>query len=109
MPSFIGRWNTTRYRAVDPANPEVIVLTITEDTTPGQLDGNYPRPGLDARLLGQVDGTGFLWTAQVDENGSSGDVGTAFFVLSADESTIHGAWTSSQHNTGPQPWFGTRI
>ncbi|MCB1602435.1 MAG: hypothetical protein R3F18_01675 [Lysobacterales bacterium] len=109
MPSFIGQWTTTRYSGNDPANPEMITLTITADADPNALDGAYPRPGEDARLFGPLDATGLIWTARIDERNSSGDEGDAVFFLSADGSTIYGAWQSQQHGNGPQPWFGTRI
>lgn len=35
--------------------------------------------------------------------------GTALCFISADGQTLFGAWTSQQHNNGPQPWFGTLI
>ena len=74
MPSFIGQWTTTRYSGNDPANPEMITLTITADADPNALDGAYPRPGEDARLFGPLDATGLIWTARIDERNSSGDV-----------------------------------
>lgn len=109
MPSFVGNWSTTRYSANDPTNPESITMQIAEDSDPNALDGTYARPGPDARLFGTLDGSGVVWTAQIDEVGSSGDQGTAVFFLSADGNTLYGAWQSLQHNSGPQPWFGTRI
>jgi hypothetical protein len=109
MPSFLGSWNTTRYKLNDLANPEIIIINVTEDATSGVLDGSYPRPGLDARLFGPVDATGNVWIAEINEQGSSGDLGRVYFAISADGSMIHGAWLSSQHDSGPQPWFGTRV
>ncbi len=107
MPNFVGVWNTTRYSHNDPENPEAIVLTITADAQPGAFDGTYARPGPDATLFGTVDGTGIVWTAQLSEP-HVGDQGTAVFFISADDNTLYGAWTSQQHPSGPQPWFGTR-
>ena len=109
MSSFIGSWKTTRYSGNDPSNPESIVLTVTADASPQALDGSYPRPGTDARLFGLLDATGTMWTAQIDERGSSEDLGNAIFFISEDGTTLFGAWSSQQHNAGPQPWFGTRI
>ena len=109
MPSFEGTWNTTRYRTAAPDAPEQIVLTIASDTTAGSLDGHYARSGQDARMFGSLDGTGYVWSASVDETGSTGDIGQAVFFLSTDGNTIHGAWTSAQSGAGPQPWFGSRV
>ena len=109
MPSFAGQWQTTRYTGNDPENPESIVLTINVDADPNSLDGAYSRPGQDARLFGALEGSGTMWRANIDETNSSGDQGSAVFFISADGSTIHGAWSSNQHSNGPQPWFGTRI
>jgi hypothetical protein len=109
MSSFVGNWSTTRYTANDPSNPENIIVQITQDADPTVHDGSYPRPGPDARLFGSLDASGIVWTAQIDEQGSSGDQGTAVFFLSTDGNTLYGAWQSQQHNSGPQPWFGTRI
>jgi hypothetical protein len=110
MPTqHIGTWSTTRYRNDAPDTPESIELTITEDTNPGNLDGAYARPGSNARLYGAVDTTGIVWSAQIDESGSSGDSGTAVFFVSADGNTLYGAWTSLMTGQGPQPWFGTRV
>ncbi|MBK8067993.1 MAG: hypothetical protein IPK27_10300 [Rhodanobacteraceae bacterium] len=109
MPSFVGQWQTTRYSGNDPANPEPIVLTITEDASPDNLDGAYARPGQDARMFGALEGGGAMWRATIDERNSSGDEGSALFFISADGQTLFGAWSSQQHNNGPQPWFGTRI
>ncbi|MBI5309248.1 MAG: hypothetical protein HZB37_13195 [Planctomycetes bacterium] len=111
MPSFVGLWNTVRYAGDNPENPESIQLSINEDAVPsnGNLDGAYARPGQDARMYGALEGNGVMWRAQIDERASSGDEGSAIFFISADGNTIYGAWTSNQHNNGPQPWFGTRI
>ena len=109
MPSFEGTWNTTRYRTATPDTPEQIVLTITLDTTAGSLDGQYARSGPDARMFGTLDATNFVWSASVDETGSTGDIGQAVFFISTDGNTIHGAWTSAQTGPGPQPWFGSRV
>ena len=109
MPSFVGNWTTTRYKTNDPTNSEVITVQIAEDADPNALDGTYPRPGPDGRLFGALDASGIVWTAQFDEVGSTGDQGTAVFFLSTDGNTLYGAWQSQQHNSGPQPWFGTRI
>lgn len=109
MPTFVGTWNTTRYRNPDAVNPETIELIITEDSNVDSLDGHYARPGMDARLLGTLDPAHMIWTATLDEVGSSGDTGSAVFFLSADGNTLHGAWTSVQTGNGPQPWFGHRV
>lgn len=108
MPSFIGSWNTLRFSGNSPENPEVIVLSITEDANPpnGNLDGAYARPGQNARMFGPLEGNGAIWRATLDD---SGDFGTAVFLVSSDGNTLHGAWSSNQHSNGPQPWFGTRI
>jgi hypothetical protein len=107
MPSFVGVWNTTRYFSNDPANPQNIVLTISEDTDPANLDGTYPRIGMNGRLFGAIDPTTLIWTATIDE---PGETGAAVFFISNDGNTIHGAWTGPNHaNNIPQPWFGTRV
>ncbi len=110
MTSFVGSWNTTRYRGDDPENPESIHLTINEDEIPsnGNLDGAYARVGPDARLFGALEGNGAMWRANIDELASSGDQGTAVFFISNDGDSLYGAWSSNLHNNGPQPWFGTR-
>lgn len=109
MPNFAGQWQTTRYTGNDPENPEAIVLSITVDATENYLDGAYARPGQDARLYGAIEGNGSMWRASIDEISSSGDQGNVVFFISDDGNTLHGAWVSSQHSNGPQPWFGTRI
>lgn len=109
MPSFVGTWNTIRYFVDDPINPENISIQITHDLDPNSLDGAYARSGPDARLFGSLDSTQTIWTANMDEVGSSGDQGTAVFFLSPDGNTLYGAWQSQQHHSGPQPWFGTRV
>lgn len=110
MPSFVGSWNTTRYREDDPENPESIQLAISEDDTPESenLDGAYSRPGQDARMFGALEGNGAMWRASIDEVASTGDQGDAIFFISDDGNSLYGAWSSSQHGNGPQPWFGTR-
>lgn len=109
MASFDGTWNTTRYSANDPENPEAIVLTVTVDTANADhFDGHYSRPGTDATLFGAMEPSGRVWRATISEP-HTGDAGTVVFFLSPDEATLHGAWSSGIHNGGPQPWFGTRI
>jgi len=108
MPGFAGTWNTTRYSANDPENPESIQLTVAVDSgDPNSVDGHYERPGPDATLFGSREGNGSVWRATLAEP-HTGDSGTAVFFLSTDGNTIHGAWQSGSHNNGPQPWFGTR-
>jgi hypothetical protein len=109
MATFVGLWATTRYTGNDPENPETIQLSITEDQDPANLDGAYARPGPDARMFGAIEGGGTMWRATIDERASTGDEGTAVFFLSTDGNTLHGAWTSQQHASGPQPWYGTRV
>lgn len=109
MPSpFVGIWNTFRYSANSPEQVESIQVTIGEDADPTLLDGAYPRPGQDARLHGPIEGGGTMWRARFDERESSGDEGEVVFFISTDGNTLHGAWASQQHGSGPQPWFGTR-
>ena len=109
MATFVGLWATTRYTGNDPENPESIQLSISEDADPNSLDGAYSRPGPNARMFGALEGNGVLWRASIDERDSTGDEGTAVFFISGDGNTIYGAWSSNQHNNGPQPWYGTRI
>jgi hypothetical protein len=107
MPGFDGTWNTTRYSANDPANPESITVIVTVDSSdPNSFDGHYERPGTDATLYGPLEAN-TIWRATITEP-HTGDSGTAVFFLGADGNTIHGAWTSGQHSSGPQPWFGSR-
>lgn len=109
MPTFEGDWNTTRYSANDPASPESILLRVAADSaTPDHFDGQYPRPGADGTLYGSTESGGRVWRATILEP-HTGDTGTVVFFLSDDGRMLHGAWTSGQHNNGPQPWFGTRI
>jgi hypothetical protein len=108
VPSFIGTWNTRRYRANDPANPDLIQIEITLDADPQSLDGAYPVPGANARMIGPMDATGVSWTATFDEGPGNLHTGVVMFVLSDDGNTIHGAWTSQQFGNEPKPWFGSR-
>jgi hypothetical protein len=109
MPSFIGTWFTQRFRIDQPDALEQIELSITADANPGDLDGAYPRPGMDARIFGSIDGTGRVWYATIDKQGSTGLSGYARFVLSADGQRLHGAWVSTATGHDPQPWFGERV
>ena len=108
MPSFIGTWNTKRYRANDPSFHEDIQIAITEDSDPAFLDGAYPMPGPNARMFGQIGPNGNTWSATFDE-GDNTHTGQAMFVLSDDGNTMYGAWTGTIIGTGTHPWFGVRV
>lgn len=111
MSQFVGTWNTMRMKddGTFTAEPIQITIKIDENTSEPALEGRYPRPGIDASLIGSyVEGTNY-WKAQFQETASPSDQGTVLFVLSEDFNTLHGAWTSQNFPFQTQPWYGTRV
>ena len=85
---------------------DTVVVTVTEDSGSGGLEGYYPVPSIDPKGVEWVDGTLFIIDSEISENRDIfSEVGANFFQVSLDGNSLIDKWdlTSEALDPGADP------